>query len=51
MAVDIETARAAGVSVWVVTTGSDKMETLEAARPDHIMRDFCELQSLFLGTA
>jgi 2-phosphoglycolate phosphatase len=46
MVVDIETARAAGVIVWVVTTGSDEMATLKAAGPDHIVRDFCELQSL-----
>jgi phosphoglycolate phosphatase len=31
MTVDIMTARAAGVRVWVVPTGSDSREVLEAA--------------------
>jgi phosphoglycolate phosphatase len=34
MTVDIETARAAGVHVWVVATGSDAPETLDRAAPD-----------------
>jgi 2-phosphoglycolate phosphatase len=46
MTVDIHTARAAGVAVWVVTTGSDDLATLHAARPDRIIGDFSELQSL-----
>jgi 2-phosphoglycolate phosphatase len=46
MVVDIETARAAGVTVWVVTTGSDKLETLQAARPDRVIRDFTELRGI-----
>ncbi|HEV3117509.1 MAG TPA: HAD-IA family hydrolase [Gemmataceae bacterium] len=49
MVVDIETARSAGVRVWVVTTGSDDVRTLRAARPDRIVRDFCELQTLSTG--
>src|SRR5438132_3664165 len=37
MVVDIETARAAGVTVWVVTTGSDEPGTLRAAQPDRVL--------------
>jgi phosphoglycolate phosphatase len=37
MTVDIQTARAAGVPVWVVPTGSDTRETLEAASPDRLL--------------
>jgi 2-phosphoglycolate phosphatase len=43
MVVDIETARAAGVTVWVIPTGSDERPTLEAARPDRILETFKEL--------
>lgn len=43
MVVDIQTARAAGVTVWVVPTGSDDRTTLEAAHPDRILRDLTEL--------
>jgi len=46
MVVDIETARAAGVTVWVIPTGSDERSTLEAAKPDHLMGEFRELGSL-----
>jgi phosphoglycolate phosphatase len=43
MVVDIETARAAGVRVWSVPTGSDTREALAAARPDRLLRDLFEL--------
>jgi phosphoglycolate phosphatase len=43
MAVDIETARAAGVRVWVVPTGSDAVEALRGARPDRLLRGLDEL--------
>jgi phosphoglycolate phosphatase len=46
MTVDIETARAAGVAVWIVPTGSDELPTLEAARPDRLMRRLDELLEL-----
>jgi 2-phosphoglycolate phosphatase len=46
MVVDIETARAAGVTVWVIPTGSDERATLEAARPDRILGTFQELAAL-----
>jgi phosphoglycolate phosphatase len=37
MSVDIETARAAGVTVWVVASGSESREALLAARPDRLL--------------
>jgi HAD superfamily hydrolase (TIGR01509 family) len=46
MTVDIETARAADVTVWSVPTGSDDRATLRAANPDRLLddfRDLCEL--------
>jgi 2-phosphoglycolate phosphatase len=46
MGVDIQTARAAGVSVWVVPTGSDDIETLRQAHPDRLLRDLGELPDL-----
>jgi phosphoglycolate phosphatase len=46
MTVDIETARAAGVRVWVVPTGSDEQARLEAAHPDRLLRDLNELAEL-----
>jgi 2-phosphoglycolate phosphatase len=46
MAVDIQTARTAGVSVWVVPTGSDEIETLRKAHPDQLLRDLGELRDL-----
>lgn len=46
MAVDIQTARAAGVAVWIVPTGSDDLATIEAARPDRLMRRLDELLEL-----
>jgi phosphoglycolate phosphatase len=46
MVVDIQTARRAGISVWVVPTGSDEVKTLERARPDRLLRDLEELRVL-----
>jgi phosphoglycolate phosphatase len=43
MEVDIQTARAAGVSVWVVPTGSDTLAVLQQAHPDRLLRDLTEL--------
>lgn len=43
MVVDIETARAAGVAVWVVPTGSEERGRLEAARPDRMLEGLGEL--------
>jgi phosphoglycolate phosphatase len=46
MVVDIQTARAAGVKVWVIPTGSDDRTTLQSAAPDRILEDFRELRSV-----
>jgi 2-phosphoglycolate phosphatase len=43
MTVDIQTARSAGVPVWVIPTGSDTREALVAAKPDRILSRFSEL--------
>ena len=43
MVVDIQTARAAGVAVWVIATGSDEALTLQAAKPDRLLQDFREI--------
>jgi phosphoglycolate phosphatase len=45
MVVDIETARSAGVAVWVVPTGSDDRDTLLAARPDRLLEGLGELST------
>lgn len=45
MVVDIQTARAAGVTVWVVPTGSEEIEALQRAHPDRLLRDLRELVS------
>jgi 2-phosphoglycolate phosphatase len=49
MVVDLETARAAGVAVWVIPTGSDERSTLQAATPDRLLNEFRELASLSEG--
>jgi phosphoglycolate phosphatase len=46
MRVDIETARSAGVAVWVVPTGSDERSDLEAAKPDRLFNSLHELPDL-----
>lgn len=46
MTVDITTARGAGVSVWVVPTGSDSREALRAANPDRLLGGLEELPGL-----
>ena len=43
MVVDIETARAAGVCVWVVPTGTDERATLQNAKPDRLLESLWEL--------
>jgi phosphoglycolate phosphatase len=50
MAVDIRTARAAGVRVYVVTTGSDSPETLRAAEPDGLFAGLAELARAVIGS-
>lgn len=46
MVVDIETARAAGVRVWIVPTGSDRREDIAAAGPDRLLHSLSELPGL-----
>jgi phosphoglycolate phosphatase len=46
MVVDIDTARAAGLRVWVLPTGSEERERLESAHPDRLLRDLTELARL-----
>lgn len=43
MVIDIETARAAGVEVWVIATGSESAEVLRNANPDRFLSRFSEL--------
>lgn len=55
MVIDIGTARAAGLRVWVVPTGSDERGVLEAAAPDRILASLLELpeaiKSVMRGSA
>jgi HAD superfamily hydrolase (TIGR01662 family) len=46
MSVDVQTARAAGVQVWVVSTGSESLEQLRAAKPDRILDRLADLPGL-----
>jgi phosphoglycolate phosphatase len=43
MVIDVECARAAGVRVWIVPTGSDDRSRLAAAQPDRLLIDLREL--------
>ena len=43
MSVDVQTARAAGVTVWVVPTGSESRDVLQAAKPDRLFGDLGEV--------
>jgi phosphoglycolate phosphatase len=49
MVVDIETARGAGVPVWVVATGSDPRSVLAAAEPDRLLGGMGELPDYLDG--
>jgi phosphoglycolate phosphatase len=51
MVVDIETARGAGVAVWVVPTGSDDRAALVASRPDRLLDDLRPLPALVRAAA
>jgi len=46
MTVDIATARAAGLDVWVVPTGSDARATLLQGQPDRLLENLADLPSL-----
>lgn len=43
MTIDVETARAAGVEVWVIPSGTQSREVLAKAGPARILNDFAEL--------
>src|SRR5688572_17246259 len=43
LTVEVEGARAAGVTVWVVATGSDRRETLAAGKPDRLFERLSEV--------
>lgn len=49
MTIDIRTARAADVRVFIVPTGSDSVATLKAAHPDRLLTSLAELPGLLLG--
>lgn len=49
MTVDIETARAAAVTVWVVPSGSDSVDRLLAAKPDRLLHELADLATLLTG--
>jgi phosphoglycolate phosphatase len=46
MVIDVQTARAAGVAVWVLATGSQAAAELEEAGPDRLLEEFEELTCL-----
>lgn len=46
MVVDIETARGAGVTVWVVPTGSNDRHELSAGQPDQLLDNLAAVPSL-----
>src|SRR4051812_13938952 len=46
MTVDIECARAAGVPVWVVPTGSQSRDQLAAAGPDRVLDSLFDLLAI-----
>ncbi len=47
MSVDVQTARGAGVAVWVVATGSEERGALERARPDRLFANLEEMAAAF----
>jgi phosphoglycolate phosphatase len=49
MGVDVATARAAGLPVWVLATGSSSRNELEAAGADGILDRFSDLARLLAG--
>ncbi len=49
MVVDIQTARAAGVPVWSVATGSEERVALENAKPDRLLADLREMLAELRG--
>jgi 2-phosphoglycolate phosphatase len=43
MIVDIQTARAAGVDVWIVPTGSEERAVLEEGKPDRLLENLRDM--------
>ncbi len=50
MPVDVQTARNAGVRVWVVSTGSSDLEILQSSNPDRILNSLNEVVSIILSS-
>ena len=50
MAIDVQVARAAGIVVCVIPTGSDDRAALEAARPDRILGGLLELLEVVVAS-
>lgn len=46
MSVDVESARAAGITVWTISTGSEEAGRLAAAYPDRLLNDLGDLPTL-----
>ena len=49
MAIDVHTARAAGVPVWLVPGGASGLESATAAGPDRVLGGFADLLELLPG--
>lgn len=49
MAVDVHTARAAGITVWLVPGGATGQESATAAGPDRVLDRFAEVLELIPG--
>jgi phosphoglycolate phosphatase len=49
MAIDVETARNAGLAIWVLPTGSGDRESLVRAKPDRILESLTELAPAILA--
>lgn len=49
MAIDVETARNAGIAVWVLPTGSGDRESLIQAGPDRILESLTEVAPAILA--
>jgi 2-phosphoglycolate phosphatase len=47
MVVDVQTARGAGIAVWIVPTGSDERPKLAAANPDRLLNGLDDLAKAF----
>ncbi len=48
MTVDVQTARSAGVQVWIVSTGSDSREAVARAQPAGLFGSLAEIQTALL---